>query len=967
MHRQHTDETMHEEHAPPNRLGCWLTALTTLATVAVLVGVALFLPPFNLRERLSALNYAPLSQAGDSLTSLDGALRVTLLQASTDEFGLRLTANPANALSPQDPAALALQQLLNRGGMALVSAIYALDPLGDAPELALTLNIPATSRADLLDVYGYHAASQTWRFLPVTIENGRMVLTLERGQMPEQVALFQSAPQAPLVVASVDLRQLLTPEVAQQADIVAPAGLQPTLTGALIGSLAPGFDLNSAYRVMPMIRNYDDPRALDTETISALLANSALRSDHVRQLASLAGGNYAGVWLDYRGLDASQRANFSALLAELSTSLRQVGMNLGVVIPPAENIGGVWETGAYDWQAIGRYADYVKLLTPLNPRSFAPEDNAQVSAMLRYAVSQISRHKLLLGLSAQSIREQNGIFSRVGYNEALTPLGSLEVTSGKVAADGSVEPGTEIRATLNGLDAIAGVDLQLQTPFLDYLDRNGNRSARLWLTTDDALRYRMELSIPYALRGVGFDDLLSDDLAEGVLNAIVDYRTQLPIAPAPTDLALRWTISGSDGSQENLTTNINDDLVVTLSAPDVRYTFNVALVGVGEQAPNVVQGVAVAVALPTATPTPLPTATPTPTPTLTPTPAPIIPTQAPSASSGGGAIANPSGGGWSASAPVAGSIQVGNFEYGGHVESATSGRAIAAMRQAGMTWMKVQIRYNPGMDISAAAGAIGAAKSNGFKILIGTSGNPQNILEGGEAYFQSFAQWLGNVASLGPDAIEVWNEPNLDREWPTGKLSPSDYTLMLRYAYQAIKQANSSVAVISAALAPTGAEGAYPGRVINDDRFLREMVGAGALNYADCVGVHYNEGIIPPSATSGDPRDGYYTRYFLGIMNTYWNITGGQKPLCFTELGYVTPEGLPPLPDYFAWGSNVTVAQQAAWLAEAAALSSQSGKVRLMIVWNVDFSYYGTDPMAGFAIIRPDGSCPACVALASAR
>jgi len=32
-------------------------------------------------------------------------------------------------------------------------------------------------------------------------------------------------------------------------------------------------------------------------------------------------------------------------------------------------------------------------------------------------------------------------------------------------------------------------------------------------------------------------------------------------------------------------------------------------------------------------------------------------------------------------------------------------------------------------------------------------------------------------------------------------------------------------------------------------------------------------------------------------------------------------------------------------------------------VWNVNFTNYGEDPMAGYAIIRPDGSCPACALL----
>jgi hypothetical protein len=145
------------------------------------------------------------------------------------------------------------------------------------------------------------------------------------------------------------------------------------------------------------------------------------------------------------------------------------------------------------------------------------------------------------------------------------------------------------------------------------------------------------------------------------------------------------------------------------------------------------------------------------------------------------------------------------------------------------------------------------------------------------------------------------------------------------------------------------------------------MVEAGALNFADCVGLHYNEGTVGPNQTSGDFRDNYYTRYLPTLIDTYWNITGGQKPICITELGYLTSEGFGPLPEFFSWASGNTVAQQAAWLAQAAAYSAQTGRVRMMIVWNVDFQNYGADPMAGYAIIRPDGGCPACATLAGAR
>jgi uncharacterized protein YraI len=312
-------------------------------------------------------------------------------------------------------------------------------------------------------------------------------------------------------------------------------------------------------------------------------------------------------------------------------------------------------------------------------------------------------------------------------------------------------------------------------------------------------------------------------------------------------------------------------------------------------------------------------------------------------------------------APIAGGAGLAGFGYGGHVDSFAYPQLMAG---AGMTWAKRQIRFTRGSSGSVAAGAISQAHGSGFKILLGIVGtNPSDVVQPG--YFEDYARFVGEVAALGPDAIEVWNEQNIDREWQNGAIDPGSYTRLLALAYNAIKGANPNVAVISGAPAPTGAEGAFgTAAVWNDDRYVQGMAAAGAAQYMDCIGAHYNEGIVSPNQTSGDPRGDYYTRYFWGMINTYSSAFGGARPVCFTELGYVSPEGLGPLPGSFAWGSDTSVAEQAQWLASAVQLARSSGRVKLVIIWNVDFSYYGADPMAGYAIIRPGGGCPACDALA---
>lgn len=315
-------------------------------------------------------------------------------------------------------------------------------------------------------------------------------------------------------------------------------------------------------------------------------------------------------------------------------------------------------------------------------------------------------------------------------------------------------------------------------------------------------------------------------------------------------------------------------------------------------------------------------------------------------------------------APLTNTAPVRGFSYGGHVAD-WSTYASDQMRRAGMTWVKRQVRYHPGQDPSSVAGWINDAHARGFRILLGIVGEPTQLYTPG--YFEQYAGFVGAVAALGADAIEVWNEMNIDREWPSGSINPASYTDLLRVSYNAIKANNPNTLVISGAPAPTGFFGGCTGAGCDDNYYLAGMARAGAANYMDCIGIHYNEGILPPSATSGDPRGSstHYTRYFRSMMNTYDNAFGGARPLCFTELGYLTPEGFGPLPAGFEWAGNTSLAEQAQWLDQAVSLAAQSGRVRLLIIWNIDFTGYGADPQAGYAIIRPGGSCPACDLLGS--
>lgn len=289
------------------------------------------------------------------------------------------------------------------------------------------------------------------------------------------------------------------------------------------------------------------------------------------------------------------------------------------------------------------------------------------------------------------------------------------------------------------------------------------------------------------------------------------------------------------------------------------------------------------------------------------------------------------------------------------------------MHNAGMSWVKFQIKWDVGSEPTYAKNLIDAAHTAGFKILLSIPGQlyPQAI------EYDKYITYLTTIAAYQPDAVEVWNEMNLDREWVAGQIDPASYVNnMLSPAYKAIKTASPNTMVILGALAPTGVDNGT--NAWGDARYAQGLAAAGAANYADCIGVHHNAGTTAPSATTGhvsDPGDHHYSWYFQPTIDVYHTAFPSSK-ICLTEFGYLSAEGYGKLSTNFSWAKATTLANQTNWLAEGVTLARASGYIRLVVIWNVDSTMWGPaddpkngDPQAGYAILRPDDTCPACTEL----
>ncbi|MCC7104698.1 MAG: hypothetical protein IT307_06110 [Chloroflexi bacterium] len=141
-------------------------------------------------------------------------------------------------------------------------------------------------------------------------------------------------------------------------------------------------------------------------------------------------------------------------------------------------------------------------------------------------------------------------------------------------------------------------------------------------------------------------------------------------------------------------------------------------------------------------------------------------------------------------------------------------------------------------------------------------------------------------------AIEVWNEVNLDREWgggPINQQSAADYVRLLGMAYNAAKAADPNVTVISAGLSPNGVSAAF---AQPDDVYLQWLFDAGLKGKYDVLGANANVQCpcvdAAPGSVPGFEHPSFYFRRVEQLHDIMANNGDGDKQIWLMEFGWTT-------------------------------------------------------------------------------
>ncbi len=959
--------------------GRWSGAFLSFIVLPVVVIAILLLPPISLADRVLSIGYERIGLSGGKIQEAETNMEVNFLPEGVIlPFRIKLNAVPRSSFlegSAGNSLVTAAESI--PPNLIMKSPYYRLQWRGTpANKTLLVVPIPRDSgNPNTLDLYTWDGNG--WQWLPSRKIPSEGIIESELNFTPESVVVMSTHPVNPTVSTDYLPNAPLSDDVRDTLVEINPHGLFLGPEGQIEGEIEelPPEIQNSTLTIVPTIRNWSDDGNVRADLIDNLLVDELYRDRHVNAIVDLVQRNaYQGIDLDYRGVSPDLRPEYTTFLQQLSNELPSnkllsVRVDFPTQVSPEE-----WETGAYDWEAIGRIANVVKVPTSPNPADYV--QGGKMESLLDWTVEQINRYKVQLLLSTLSTEEVNGALRTLTYEQALEPLGTVST----IGEFNVINPGQEIDFTLAGIPATTGIQFDSDSGayWFAYLDQNDVQRT-VYLENAASIARKLQFVAQYNLRGVAIQNLLAED-NDSQIWAVIRQFLELVIPPIESQYSVVWQVKDGEG-------DVVAEDVVDLSNPNYKWTVPedgqgsyqvVAAISSNENIDSAVSRGSKEVAIATSTPTPTPTAQPTATPEPTatqppPTPVPVQVAEAP-AEEAPAEEAPPAADGPSPVAPSQGNLP---FGYGIQVDPRGNTSAnIGLIKNMGFNWVKFQMAWK---DVEPSPGnyswgmwdeVIGAYASSGIKVLLSIPKAPDwarppdddRSVEGPPQDPNTYANFVGQVAGRykgKAHAIEVWNEQNLYYEaGGQGRINPAAYTELLKLSYNAIKAANPDMIVVSGAMTPTGAP---PPAAMDDVEYLRQMYANGAKGFFDAVGAHPSGFANPPDALyqggDFDPTRGYDDHrsfFFRNTMEEYRRVMvdngDGDKTIWPTEFGWPVWRFQGDARFVFAQGNSLE--QQAAFTVRAYELGKEWGWVGTMFLWNLDYNVTAASTeLANFGIV----------------
>ena len=299
-------------------------------------------------------------------------------------------------------------------------------------------------------------------------------------------------------------------------------------------------------------------------------------------------------------------------------------------------------------------------------------------------------------------------------------------------------------------------------------------------------------------------------------------------------------------------------------------------------------------------------------------------------------------------------------------------------------WRSVEAGCKGCYDWTDLDRVVGAMAGAGIKILARVDQQPDwsrtTKVENGPPdairdYVDFMATLTARYAEGSPrgtiQAVEVWNEPNLSRDWGGSTIDrdqAAQYMYMLKETYRGVKAVDPTKIVVNGGLSPTGTA---DGTAQPDDVYLGWLYEFGLARFTDVVGLHGAGYGSPPEAeplsNPAFPHPSFYFRRIEQLRGIMEANGDGAKQVWLLEFGWTTDRVNPDRAFY-----AVTPEQQAEYVVRGLqyARDTWSPWIGVTFLWSltIDPNWTEQSEQYWWSVTNPDGSPrPAYDALVRAR
>ena len=314
---------------------------------------------------------------------------------------------------------------------------------------------------------------------------------------------------------------------------------------------------------------------------------------------------------------------------------------------------------------------------------------------------------------------------------------------------------------------------------------------------------------------------------------------------------------------------------------------------------------------------------------------------------------------------------------------ATTKRDLYKVKELGFPWVKVLFRwtdiehdYKGAYDWTEADRVVRAVSEAKLKLIArldfqpwwaradqARNGPPDNYQDLADFVYAFVSRYARGTEVGRVHAIQLWNEPNLSREWgdqPITRESAAEYVRLLATVYPVAKRAGNGVEVVTGGLAFTGAED--PACCQPDAQYLQWMFDAGLRGNYDVLGVNANFRCpcinAEPGTVPGFDHPALYFRRIEQLRQIMIANGDGDKQIWATEFGWSSGEGNPS----DAWQAEQVKGEMIVqgihyarkywrpWIGVMAVWTMADPS------WNLEDDLPWDDEEASWAITNPDGS-----------